>query len=183
MPSTSKSQQRLFCMAYAVRKGKIKRSDANEEVLKIADGDMTDQEIKDFMKLKESQFISLQTYITERLNPKHLGSANTTLGLISEYLNDPNTKSMIQKIWKLDNRQSHVLLDYACRLAQEYAASKQRDWPIRFVQDLSDNGAKLFIGHLKNTFPGRYDYIDDRIDSLEELFAEMVGKIIEYAKI
>ena len=73
MPSTSKSQQRLFCMAYAVRKGKIKRSDANEEVLKIADGDMTDQEIKDFMKLKESQFISLQTYITERLNPRHLG--------------------------------------------------------------------------------------------------------------
>jgi hypothetical protein len=62
-------------MAYAVRKGKIKRSDANEEVLKIADGDMTDQEIKDFMKLKESQFISLQTYINERLNPKHLGDA------------------------------------------------------------------------------------------------------------
>lgn len=76
MPSTSKSQQRLFCMAYAVRKGKIKRSDANEEVLKIADSDMTDQEIKDFMKLKESQFISLQTYITERLNPRHLGSVN-----------------------------------------------------------------------------------------------------------
>jgi hypothetical protein len=126
---------------------------------------------------------TINNYITERLNPKHLGSTNTTLGLICEYLDDPNTKSKIQKIWKLDNRQSHVLLDYVRRMVQDYAASKLRDWPIRFVQDLSDNGAKLFIGHLKNTFPGRYDYIDDCIDDLEELFTEMTGEIIEYAKI
>lgn len=75
MPSTSKSQQRLFCMAYAVRKGKIKRSDANKEVLQVADSDMTDQEIKDFMKLKENKLIGLQDYILERLNPRNLGQS------------------------------------------------------------------------------------------------------------
>lgn len=57
MPSKSKSQQRLFCMAYAVRKGKLERSKVSKEVLDIVDGDMTDQEIKDFMVLKESHLI------------------------------------------------------------------------------------------------------------------------------
>lgn len=57
MPSKSKSQQRLFCMAYAVRKGKLERNKVSKEVLDIVDGDMTDQEIKDFMVLKESHLI------------------------------------------------------------------------------------------------------------------------------
>lgn len=66
MPSKSKSQQRLFCMAWAVRKGELSRKDASEEVLKIADSDMTDKEIKDFMVLKES--ISLVDYLNDNLN-------------------------------------------------------------------------------------------------------------------
>lgn len=53
MPSKSKSQQRLFCMAWAVRKGELARSKASKSVLDIADGDMTDEEIKEFMVLKE----------------------------------------------------------------------------------------------------------------------------------
>lgn len=63
MPSTSDSQKRLFCMAYAVRKGKLKRSEVHKSVLDIADSDMTDQQIKDFM-VKEC---SLTEYIRESL--------------------------------------------------------------------------------------------------------------------
>ena len=63
MPSKSESQKRLFCMAYAVRKGKLKRSEVHQSVLDIVDGDMTDQEIKDFM-VKEC---GLTEYIRESL--------------------------------------------------------------------------------------------------------------------
>ena len=45
MPSKSKSQQRLFSMALAVRKGELKRSDVYKAVLDIVDSDMTDKEI------------------------------------------------------------------------------------------------------------------------------------------
>ncbi len=48
MPAQSKAQQALFGMAWAVRKGEMKRSEVNKEVLKIVDSDMTDKDIKDF---------------------------------------------------------------------------------------------------------------------------------------
>lgn len=64
MPAKSKSQQRLFGMAYAVRKGEMKRSDATEEVLDIVDSDMTDKEIEDFAKTKHK---GLKEYISENL--------------------------------------------------------------------------------------------------------------------
>ena len=52
MPAVSKSQQRLFGMAHAVRSGKLKRSDVNKSVLDIVDSDMTDKQIEDFAKTK-----------------------------------------------------------------------------------------------------------------------------------
>ena len=52
MPAKSKSQQRLFGMALAVRRGEMKRSDAWKEVLDIVDSDMTDKEIEDFASTK-----------------------------------------------------------------------------------------------------------------------------------
>ena len=52
MPAQSKSQQRLFSMALAVRHGKLKRSDVNKSVIDIVDGDMTDTQIEHFTKLK-----------------------------------------------------------------------------------------------------------------------------------
>ena len=64
MPAKSKSQQRLFGMAYAVRKGEMKRSDASEEVLDIVDSDMTDKEIEDFAKTKHK---GLKEYVKEHL--------------------------------------------------------------------------------------------------------------------
>ena len=48
MPAVSKAQQALFGMAYAVRKGEMKRSDVDKKVLDIVDSDMSDKEIKDF---------------------------------------------------------------------------------------------------------------------------------------
>lgn len=70
MPSTSKSQQRLFCMAYAVRKGELERNKVTKSVLDIADGDMTDEEIKDFMELKENRIVeSFENFIKESYEP------------------------------------------------------------------------------------------------------------------
>ena len=72
MPAKSKSQQRLFGMALAVRKGEMKRSDVWKEVLDIVDSDMTDKEIEDFAKtdhkgLKErfENMKDIKQYITE----------------------------------------------------------------------------------------------------------------------
>lgn len=50
MPAKSKAQQRLFGMALAIRRGEMKRSEADKEVLDIVDGDMTDKQIRDFAK-------------------------------------------------------------------------------------------------------------------------------------
>ena len=52
MPAKSLSQQRLFGMALAVRRGELDRSKVNQSVLDIVDGDMTDKEIEDFAKTK-----------------------------------------------------------------------------------------------------------------------------------
>lgn len=64
MPAKSKSQQRLFGMALAVRKGEMSRDDASEEVLNIVDGKMTDKEIEDFAKTKHK---GLKEYLKESL--------------------------------------------------------------------------------------------------------------------
>ena len=48
MPAKSKSQQRLFGMALAVRRGELKKSEVGDAVLDIVNSDMTDKEIEDF---------------------------------------------------------------------------------------------------------------------------------------
>lgn len=48
MPAKSKSQQRLFGMAYAVRKGELSKSDVDDAVLDIVNSDMSTTEIKKF---------------------------------------------------------------------------------------------------------------------------------------
>lgn len=67
MPAQSKSQQRLFGMAHAVRKGELKRSEVGQEVLDIVDGKMSDKEIEDFAKTKHK---GLKEYVKEQLNLK-----------------------------------------------------------------------------------------------------------------
>ena len=66
MPSKSKSQQRLFSMALAVRKGKLKRGEVHQSILDIVDSDMTNKQIEDFTVLKES----LLDYLKESLKIK-----------------------------------------------------------------------------------------------------------------
>ena len=71
MPATSKSQQRLFSTALAVRKGDLPRSKVWKAVLDIVDSDMSNKEIEDFTVLKEGM-TPLSTYVVEAL--KKLGS-------------------------------------------------------------------------------------------------------------
>jgi hypothetical protein len=63
MPAKSKSQQRLFGMALAVRRGELNKSEVNDSVLAIVDSDMTDKQIEDFAKtkgLKEHLILSIK---------------------------------------------------------------------------------------------------------------------------
>ena len=64
MPSKSKSQQRLFGMALAVRRGELKKSDVDDSVLDIVNSDMTDKEIEDFATTKHK---GLKEYLNEQL--------------------------------------------------------------------------------------------------------------------
>ena len=91
MPSTSKSQQRLFCMAYAVRKGELERSKVTKTVLDIADSDMTDKEIKDFMELKENLIKSYEEFLTESFSlpkMKYVEENNSRYGKSYEIFSD-----------------------------------------------------------------------------------------------
>jgi hypothetical protein len=63
MPSKSKSQQRLFSMALAVRKGELKRNKVHQSVLDIVDSKMTNKEIEEFTILKENSIISLVDFL------------------------------------------------------------------------------------------------------------------------
>lgn len=65
MPAQSKSQQRLFGIALAVRMGEIKRSEVSKEILDIVDSEMTNKEIKDFASTKHK---NLKEHLIEILN-------------------------------------------------------------------------------------------------------------------
>lgn len=68
MPAVSKAQQKLFSMALAVRKGDLAKSKVGKSVLDIVNGDMTDDEIKDFTVLKESNGIkNITDFINESI--------------------------------------------------------------------------------------------------------------------
>lgn len=65
MPAQSKSQQRLFGMALAVRKGELERSKVSKEVLDIVDGEMTNKEMEDFAKTKHK---NLKEHLIESMS-------------------------------------------------------------------------------------------------------------------
>lgn len=68
MPSKSKSQQRLFGMAYAARKGELPKSEISGDVKDIVDSDMTTKDIKKFAKTKHK---GLPEHIKEALEKKN----------------------------------------------------------------------------------------------------------------
>jgi len=54
MPAVSKTQRRLMGIAWAVRKGDLKRSEVDQEVLDIADSKtFKDEDLLKFAKTKE----------------------------------------------------------------------------------------------------------------------------------
>jgi hypothetical protein len=77
MPSVSKSQQRLFGQAYALKTGEIKRSDLDpryaQEIANLADS-MSAKKLRDFAttkhkrlpeKVKENKIMNFNTFINE----------------------------------------------------------------------------------------------------------------------
>ena len=64
MPAKSKSQQRLFGMALAVRRGELKKSEVDDSVLGIAMSEMSDEEIEKFAKTKHK---SLKEHLIETM--------------------------------------------------------------------------------------------------------------------
>ena len=104
MPATSKSQQRLFCMALAVRKGDLPRSKANDAVLKIVDSKMTNKQIEDFTVLKENRMIHLKDYISESILSS-VGAGKTSIinKIVSERNFTQQNITMLERdvaIWK-----------------------------------------------------------------------------------
>lgn len=64
MPAKSKSQQRLFGMALAARRGEIKKSDLPDTAKDIVNSKITDKQIRDFAKTKHK---GLKEYLHEQL--------------------------------------------------------------------------------------------------------------------
>lgn len=107
MPSVSQAQQKLMGMALAVRRGELKRSEVDQEVLDIVDGDMTDKQIRDFAKTKRK---SLPEYVKESL---YIYKADKSLQ-ISEGLFDDEEELLDKKLsstiinWFKDSANAHV---------------------------------------------------------------------------
>lgn len=63
MPATSKAQQRLFGLAYAIKKGDMERSDADAKAIEIADS----MSLKDLKKFAETDHEGLPDKVKESL--------------------------------------------------------------------------------------------------------------------
>lgn len=84
MPSKSKSQQRLFGMALAVRRGEMERSEVGNEVLEIVDSDMTTSEIERFATERTSD----RERVTEGNSPEPVqGSVENAKGVSNRMQN------------------------------------------------------------------------------------------------
>lgn len=122
MPATSKSQQRLFSMALAVRKGELKRSDVYKSVLDIVDSDMSNKEIEKFTVLKENNkhtMRSLFDYIVE-------ASTDTKKQFIKDQV-DVLDKETIDRIYNLINSVSPE--------AKQQIDSFMKNIGLTFIQD------------------------------------------------
>ena len=63
MPATSKAQQRLFGLAYAIKKGDMKKSDADAKAVEIADS----MSLADLKKFAETDHKGLPDKVKESL--------------------------------------------------------------------------------------------------------------------
>ena len=70
MPAKSKSQQQLFGIALAARRGEIEKSEVTKDVKDIVNSKMTDKQIRDFAKTKHK---GLPEYVKESMVKKEYG--------------------------------------------------------------------------------------------------------------
>lgn len=75
MPSTSKAQQRLMGIAYALKKGEMDPKDASQEVKDLADS-MTLKQLKDFAETKHK---GLPDHADENITTANIGGMGATL--------------------------------------------------------------------------------------------------------
>lgn len=142
MPAKSKSQQRLFGMALAVRKGEIKRSDVWKEVLDIVDSDMTNKEIEDFAKtkhdkLKEHKVMKdIKQYINETSYPGQEAIEVDEKGRFGYMYYDPN--SGIVSTYAMDRPQD-IIDDYGYDDAEAWRLVK-----LNVGQSYCDNSGAIY---------------------------------------
>jgi len=127
MPAKSKSQQRLFGMALAVRKGEMKRSDVWKEVLDIVDSDMTNKEIEDFAKTKHDKIKehrgmkNIKQYINETSYPSQEAIEINENGKFGYMYYDPN--SGVVSTYAMDRPQD-IVDDYGYDEAEAWRLVK-----------------------------------------------------------
>ena len=74
MPSTSKAQQRLFGLAYAIKKGDMKKSDADAKAAELADS----MSLADLKKFAETDHEGLPDKVKENITPANVGGMGGT---------------------------------------------------------------------------------------------------------
>lgn len=111
MPAKSKSQQRLFGIALAVRRGELKRDKVNKEVLDIVDSEMTNKEIEDFAStkhdglkkyIKENNMKNLKEFINEALNEGTSIDQRT----VDRFFGDIYNRPMSVKKYQMQSKQT-----------------------------------------------------------------------------
>lgn len=112
MPSTSKAQQRLMGMAYALKKGDMDPKDASQEVKDLADS-MTLKQLKDFASTEHE---GLPEYVKEA-EDHEVGMAMSQLNAISKAVGE-----LLQKIGRVEKDLPGWLQDH---ISQSYNYIKQ----------------------------------------------------------
>ena len=112
MPSTSKAQQQLMGMAYALKKGDMDPKDASQEVKDLADS-MTLQQLKDFASTKHE---GLPDHVKEG-EDHEVGMAMSQLNAISKAVGE-----LLQKIGREEKDLPGWLQDH---ISQSYNYIKQ----------------------------------------------------------
>jgi hypothetical protein len=74
MPATSKSQQRMFGLAYAIKKGDMKPGDANAKAKELADS----MSLADLKKFAETDHENLPDKVKENITLGSIGGMGAT---------------------------------------------------------------------------------------------------------
>ena len=97
MPSKSQAQQRLMGMAWAIRKGELKKKDANPKAVELAKSKMKDKDMKAFASTKHK---NLPDYIHEQM----VGESKTAWINMKRY-----AESWLRQEWKGDDMKMVIL--------------------------------------------------------------------------